>query len=453
MIFKIVYMVFLAGFILFSCVKNKNFDSPAGNCVSDLVVNTTYAQVKDLYQDKTFQIQDDLIIEGYITSSDEAGNFFSVLHFQDKPTSPIEGFQMEIDVRDSHLFYPIGSRILIKLKGLYLGQSKDVFKLGGVFTSFGNISVGRLPASAVDEHIFVSCDITSIIEPTTVSIENLNESYTNTLVQLIDLEILENELSEPFALEREETERTLTDCADNELVLLNSGFSDFQSNSLPQGNGSITGVLLRERDDYFLAIRSMDDIDFINDRCDDFVDEFTSANILISEIADPNNNLGARFIELYNAGNEPLSLNSWVLQRYTNANTETSSSIDLSKLIIAAESALVIAANAEEFENVYGFSPDLEASGNSAANSNGDDNIALVDPFGTVIDVFGVIGEDGSDTNHEFEDGRAWRKRTITQGTTTYTFDEWIIYNDSGASGTINQAQNAPEDFTPGSRN
>ena len=43
---------------------------------------------------------------------------------------------------------------------------------------------------------------------------------------------------------------------------------------------------------------------------------------------------------------------------------------------------------------------------NSAANSNGDDNIALVDPFGNLIDLFGVIGEDGSGTSHEFEDGR-----------------------------------------------
>ena len=447
-------MSFVAmAFLLFACVKDRNFDSPSSTCVSNLEANSTYAKVRALYQGETLQIQEDLIIEGYVVSSDAAGNFFSVLHFQDEPSNPSAGFQIEIDMRDSHLFYPVRSKILIKLKGLYLGKSKDVFKLGGVFTSFGNVSVGRLPNTVLDEHIFVSCDVVNTLQPTMVSIESLRESFTNTLVQFNDLEIKEDELSEPFALEREETERTLTDCTDNELVLLNSGFSDFQAETMPQGNGSITGVLLRERDDYFLAIRSLEDIDFTNERCEDLVNEFTSTSIFISELSDPNNNLGARFVELFNAADAPLSLNGWQLRRYTNANTEVSSIVDLSELTIAAQSAIVIAANAEEFENVYGFTPDLEASGNTAANSNGDDNLELVDPFGTTIDIFGVIGEDGSNTNHEFEDGRALRKPSIIRGNSIYTFNEWFIYNDSGNFGTTNQPQNAPEDFTPGVRN
>lgn len=89
----------------------------------------------------------------------------------------------------------------------------------------------------------------------------------------------------------------------------------------------------------------------------------------------------------------------------------------------------------------------------SPADSNGEDNLVLVDPFGKVIDVFGVIGEDGTGTNHEFEDGRAVRNSDITEGNSNYTFSEWTIYNDSGDSGTINQPQNAPSDFTPRERN
>ncbi len=74
----------------------------------------------------------------------------------------------------------------------------------------------------------------------------------------------------------------------------------------------------------------------------------------------------------------------------------------------------------------------------------------LVDPFGTVIDSFGIVGEDGSGTNHEFEDGRAVRKPEIVIANSTYTFGEWTIFNDTGAEGTKNLPQNAPEDFTPG---
>lgn len=446
-------LAFLSTVLLCACIKDRTFDSPESSCVSELITNTTYAEVRALYTDETIQIQEDLIIEGYVISSDIEGNFFSVLHFQNNPVNPTEGFQIEIDVRDTHLFYPVGSKIYIKLKGLYLGKSKDVFKIGGVFTSFGNVSVGRLPAAVVNQHILVSCDEKTIMQPVQVSIDNLKEKLTNTLVQFNNIEIIEEELGLPFAVEREETKRTLIDCNDNEITLLNSGFSDFQSDLLPNKNGSIVGVLLKDKESYRLAIRSLEDIDFNNERCEDLIDEFTSNAIFISELADPNNSTGARFVELYNSSSEPLPLKGWQLHRYTNSNTEISSTIDLSDINIEAESTLVISPNVMEFELIYGFEPNISAGTNSPADSNGDDNLVLVDPFGKVIDVFGVIGEDGTSTNHEFEDGRAIRNSDVTEGNSTYTFSEWTIYNDSGDSDTINQPQNAPVDFTPGERN
>ncbi len=436
-----------------ACVKNRTFEPLPSNCTQTLTANTNFSEIKNLYVDQTLQIQNDLVIEGYVISSDEAGNFFSTLYFQDRLVNPTEGFQIEIDLRDSHLFYPVGSKIYIKLKGLYLGRSKGVFKLGATFTSFGNVSVGRLPASVVDQHIFVSCESDIVLQPTEISILDLREDLTNTLVQFNSLEIPEREQGELFAMENEETERMLTDCNDNEIILLNSGFSDFQNELLPEGNGTITGVLLRENDNYLIAVRNLEDINFTQERCEDIIDEFTSTNIFISELADPENNPGARFVELFNSNSEALPLKGWKLNRYTNDNTEISSTVDFSGRSIAPKNTLVISPNAEEFEKVYGFMPDLAVGTNSPADSNGDDNLVLVDPFGTIIDVFGVVGEDGSETNHEFENGRAIRNPNISEGNLKYTFGEWTIYNDSGAAGTINEPQEAPDDFTPGIRN
>ena len=445
---------FLGIFPLFlGCVKDQNFDAPEKDCISNLEVTATFAQVKNLYQGEVMQIQEDLVIEGYVVSSDRAGIFFSVLCFQDSPNNPNEGFQIAIDVRDNHLLYPVGSKILIRLKGLYLGQRRNVFSLGGTFAGFGTTSVGRLPALKVPDHIFLSCDGIVDIEPRTVRIPELNTGLTNTLVKFDELEVIEQELDSLFADKGQETERTLIDCLDNELTLLNSGFADFQKELLPQGNGSITGVLLRENDDYFLAVRDLSDIDFTNERCEELITEFTSNEILISELADPNNNSGARFVEFFNAGTEPLNLIGWTFRRYTNASNEVSSTLDLSGFTIDSKSTFVISPNTDEFELVYGFAPDLAVGTNSPADSNGDDNLELVDPFGVVIDVFGIIGEDGSGTDHEFEDGRAVRSQEISVGNPLYTFSEWRIFNDTGEAGTINQPQNAPEDFTPGERN
>src|SRR5690606_12761429 len=142
--------------------------------------------------------------------------------------------------------------------------------------------------------------------------------------------IRQEEVGLPFADAKVETARTLVDCMDRELILLNSGYADFQGELLPKLNGSIVGVLLRDNKKYQLAIRNPGDMDFSAERCAEFVDEFTSEKFLISELADPDNDATARFVELYNSDSEPLSLKGWTLRRYTNANTEVSSTIDLS---------------------------------------------------------------------------------------------------------------------------
>jgi len=446
------FFMVMALYLLVSCAGNSDFDTLSPDCSTELEANATYAEVKALYQDELVQIQEDLVIEGYVVSSDEAGNFFSVLHFQDRPENPVEGFEVAVDVRDTHLFYPVGTKILIKLKGLYLGQTRGVFRLGGTFTAFGTTAVGRLPALKVPEHLFVSCDAGATVQPRVLNIADLPDSAVNTLVRFEAVEVVEEELGLPFAVEAEETERTLIDCIDNELILVNSGFSDFQSNELPMGNGAVTGVLLKDRDDFKLAIRTLSDIDFQSERCEDVITEFTTNTIFFSELADPNNNASARFVELYHAGNENFDLNGWQIRRYTNANSEVSSTIDLSGLIINAQSTLVISPNAEEFELVYGFAPDVGVGTNSPADSNGDDNLELVDPFGTIIDAYGVVGVDGSGTNHEFEDGKALRNSDIMLGNPLFTFSEWQIFNDTGGLATVNSPQNAPDDFTPGVR-
>lgn len=435
-----------------ACVKNTEFNQLKTVCNSELKANINFSELEGLLGDGAVQIQEDLVLEGYVISSDKSGNFFGVLYLQDAPANPVHGLVIEMDFRESHLFFDVGSRVLVKLKGLYLGKSGETLKLGGTFTSFGNVSVGRLPGLKVMEHVFLSCDGLTEIQPTKIIIPEIENATVNTLVQLEALEFLEEELGQSFALPEEETERILKDCAENELTLLNSGYADFQAEILPEGNGSITGILVKDGKQLQLVIRDLEDIDFTQERCPEIITEFTSTQIFISELADPDNNAGARFVELYNSASEPLDLNLWTLRRYTNDNTEVSSTIDLSGLVIGAGGILVISPNAAEFELVYGFTPDLGVSTNSPADSNGDDNLELVDPFGTVIDVFGVVGEDGSGTNHEFEDGRALRNLDILEGNPSYTFDEWTIFNDTGNSGTTDLPQNAPEDFTPGIR-
>ena len=443
----------IIGFLtILCCVDGREFDEIEASCGTDISPNITFSDLDSLVQDDVIQIQEDLVLEGYVISSDRAGNFFGVLYLQDRLSNPSKGLQLEVDVRESHLLFPAGSKVLVKLKDLYLGKKGNTLRIGSVFSSFGNLSIGRLPRGKVFDHLVVSCDGEGFLEPLVTTISEIDSLPSNILVQFENVEFAEEVLGQTYALAQEETQRSLVDCAENDIVLLNSGYADFQAEPLPETNGMLTAVLTRDGKTPQLVIRTLEDVDFTQERCPEIITEFTSNQIFISELADPDNNSSARFVELYNSASEPLDLNLWTLRRYTNANTELSSTIDLSGLIIGPESTLIISPNAEEFELVYGFAPDLGVSTNSPADSNGDDNLELVDPFGTIIDMFGVIGEDGSGTNHEFEDGRAVRNSNIMVGNPVYTFSEWTIFNDTGDAGTTKLPQNAPEDFTPGVR-
>ncbi|MGB5236863.1 MAG: DUF5689 domain-containing protein [Flavobacteriaceae bacterium] len=438
---------------LYSCGLKADFEPPNQVCNDSVQPNISYEELNDLLgEERVIEVNKDIRIEGYVISSDRAGNFFRSLHLQEKKSETGQGIQIEIDLTDLHLLFPIGTRVLVNLRGLYLGKSNGVYKLGSAINNFGSLGISRLPGLVVQEHIFVSCGKDEAIEPTIVNLDSLNEKLINTFVELVNVQFSSEELGKPYALQKEETYRTLYDCTGRTIELKNSGYSDFYDDALPEGNGNIRGILHRNGKDFVIVIRDTGDIDFSEQRCRDSQELISSDHIYISEIADPENRTDARFVELYNSGQDDIPLNGWKMNRYTNDNTEVGSSIDLTGQVIKANRTILIAADSAGFELVYGFKPDLVAGSNTAAGSNGDDNLELVDPFDKVIDRFGVPGEDGSGTNHEFEDGGAFRRMEIMMGRPEYLFEEWIIFNDSGESGTIRQPLLAPQDFNPGER-
>ena len=73
---KISVLFICLGFV-FSCAPSNEFDQLAVSCDSTLKANATFSDVKDLYTGELLQIQEELIIEGYIISSDKQGNFLA----------------------------------------------------------------------------------------------------------------------------------------------------------------------------------------------------------------------------------------------------------------------------------------------------------------------------------------------------------------------------------------
>lgn len=436
--------------ILGACGIDDEFALPVSDCDGFGSPLISLEELKAFYQGETVRITDSLHWEGYVVSSDATSNIFGEIYLQDQATEPSGGLVFLTDLLESHSLVPFGSKVVLNLKGLYLGESGGSLKLGGGFPSFGNLGVGRLPASLFTTHVTVLCKQETMPLTHRVSIDGLSEKFLNTLVEIPEVEFVPEEVGLPYADTGRETRRTLQDCSGNTIPVRNSGYSDFHSEPLPAGFGNVRGILSNRGSRFELLVMDPGDLSLEQPRCESRIERKTSDQILISELADPDNLSEARFTELFNASDSLFRLDGWELRRFTNSNLEPGLSVSLDGLEIEAGGVLVLSAYPEVFETTYGFPPDVIVSRNGPADSNGDDSIELIDPYGNVVDAFGIPGKDGTGTACEFEDGRALRREGVLLSSSFFNPSEWIIHNDSGGNGTIAGPKNAPEDFSPG---
>lgn len=459
--------------MLTACVEDFIGEGGGPACATTLQPNAQFSDLLERYSGELTYIDEELSFVAYVVSSDAEGNHFGSLYVQDDPTNAKYGLEIQIDLQDAYLQYPMGTELLIMAQGLYLDKKSGGYSLGKVRTVFGNDALARIPAKKAGDYLASKCGDPVLINPKKVNAGELSDSWLNMQVGIDPVQFKDAGEGIRFTEGGEDTYREVMDCEGNQVLAWISKYADFSAELLPSGSGQLRGILQKKGSAYVLHPSFREDIQMDSSPCASADDDSGESgagegdpgeedpgnddspgnhegNLLISEIADPDNAPEARFIELFNAGTEMINLDGWKLERYTNANTEVGSVIDLDGLVIEAGEVLVIAAEEEGFTSVFGFAPDLVGGKNSAAGSNGDDNMLLRNPEGIATDSFGRIGEDGSGTDHEFEDGRALRKSSVLAANPVFQPGEWIIHNDTGDAGTIKETKMAPEDFTPG---
>ena len=172
--------------------------------------------------------------------------------------------------------------------------------------------------------------------------------------------------------------------------------------------------------------------------------------VFITEIADPNTNSlaqdGGRFVELYNNTDSEVDLTGWALRRWTNEQIDPQPSDQVLSGSISAGGFYIITNIAEGFESIYGFAADLAIGSGGPADSNGDDDIALINLAGDVVDFYGEVntssGTDNTGTVWEFEDGRAERLASVSSANALGLSSEWNIDNDSGGGDGVQDVDN-----------
>ena len=223
-------------------------------------------------------ITDDQIFDGYVISSDEKGNFYKTIVFQDKPENPTVGLQIEIEKTNSYADFPVGTHIRINAKGLILRVDKGVTKLGVTDAQY---TVGKIPSSSLGNYLSIVCnngraDIANLVP---LALANLDEAkkaqHINKLVTVPNVQFADSEILVPNGPKtyvdvssNADTNRELVDASGKTAILRTSKFADFGKDKLPTGKGSITFVVSKYNTTYQMLIRNTSDVNFTQERVD-----------------------------------------------------------------------------------------------------------------------------------------------------------------------------------------
>lgn len=195
-------MSIMALTVLTSCVNDDDYSIPnVGDAQEpNISATTTISIVKSMYDSSTDAIVDfdeqgtDLVLEGYVISNDEAGNFYKTLIIQDEPENPVAGIQIDIDDPTLYDLYKPGRKVYVKLNGLGMENQNGVLHIGTI----NGTSVERIPAVTYTDYIIRSTEVAEIV-PKVITPGAYTDANLNLLVQIDEMQLRSEEVGLPYA--------------------------------------------------------------------------------------------------------------------------------------------------------------------------------------------------------------------------------------------------------------
>lgn len=262
---------------LFSCINNDNYSEPdlSGEC-SDLTATKTIQDVALVATTtpQQWSSASDSIIEAYVTSSDEGGNFYKSISMVS--IDGTKGFSMPIDAYNLYTKYEPGRKVFINLNKRYYANNTQTASLD-LGSLYEGTQVGRISGVEYEAAIKRSCtkvDESTLVNHLTIAAAK-NNANTNKLVELDGVQFAESSVGKKYfdkSLNASPTwtatNHNLTDASGNTIIVRVSEFANFSSKNVATGNGKIRGILTKYNSDFQLMIRTENDVQLDGPRVD-----------------------------------------------------------------------------------------------------------------------------------------------------------------------------------------
>ena len=228
------------------------FVGEANTTIAELLAMHTIGS-EDSYD--SIPMGSNIIICGYVTTSDEWGNNYKYLNIEDETG----GIQIKIDNKALYNKYKIGQRIYVKCDGLVLGDYRKLPQLG----LWANGSMQPIPSFKTYLYLFPDGAPTGGFNPidmTTIpSANDIPATDYNRRVRLIGATFVEGGIatfSDPGAA----TSHDIKMSDGTTITMRTSNYATFANEKLPVGTGEITGILTRYNNYVQIVINSPDDL-------------------------------------------------------------------------------------------------------------------------------------------------------------------------------------------------
>lgn len=290
---KIILVLILVISVFFTaCVEDNDFTVPENlgveeneklAAILDSIQNNqlelkSIKDLKKLYNSGTTptKIVSNIIVKGYVISSDAKGNYFREFYMQDAPENPTAGIKITINLNNSYNKFNYGREVYIRLKGLYIGEINSgdgVITIGGKVSATDEKEIQNVSSKQIDAHFYRS-EKTEIIVPKLVSLAGLNASDIGTFITVTNVLFPANLSGKAYVDPTEDfdTQRKIQTCQTvgyADLLVETSSFASFANEALPVGGGTINAVVSKDYNGSFLVLvlNSTEDVVMSGDRC------------------------------------------------------------------------------------------------------------------------------------------------------------------------------------------
>lgn len=248
---------------------NKKFDEPPVYTGPVLTASMSIKDLRALHMPGGFeQIADEHIIEGIVVADDSNDNFYKSLVIQDSTA----GITIRLDGYSLYNTYPVGCKLFIRLRGLWLGEYGKMLQLGGGVnrTKPTTPELTGIPPSLFSRYLVKATRSYKDLQPKPVAIHELDDSLQSRLIRIDNAEFAIADTGKPYAdvLNKQSVNHLLKVCGGiGTIYVRTSAFARFASVHTPRGNGSITGIYTVFKTEKQLIIRDTGDVQLNGLRC------------------------------------------------------------------------------------------------------------------------------------------------------------------------------------------